>query len=107
MSVRDLPSRRSAPHPRGWSGGLAGYLVPIGVGPAPAGMVLTSVRCLSPLPCRPRTRGDGPIIQDRRAALRESAPHPRGWSLFSDCRAGKVSVGPAPARMVLGKTPGS
>ena len=69
-----------SPHPRGWShrrlvqGGMTWLL------PAPAGMVPPWASTGRPVGPAPRTRGDGPQMEDLAEIVSVCSPHPRGWS---------------------------
>ncbi len=90
----------SAPHPRGCSdrrrGRGPGHLV----GPAPAGMLPRRGTRSASASCRPRTRGDAPMMWGLSSSRSMSAPHPRGRSGPGGYAPTAYPVGPAPAGML-------
>ena len=90
----------SAPRTRGWSFALDLAAATGRVGPAHAGMVLTSSGSTSSSPGRPRARGDGPDSSAAKLVLVQSAPRTRGWSVVALPASVGPRVGPAHAGMV-------
>ncbi len=92
-------SAAASPHTRGWTRGAG---IPAGAHPgfpAHAGMDPGPFRSSAPISWLPRTRGDGPVGDWRRAAAMRASPHTRGWTRVKGS-AGKIGRGfPAHAGM--------
>ncbi len=94
----------SAPHSRGWSDPAVRLRRIALVGPALAGMVPAATPRWRSCPGRPRTRGDGPWLEDIVPTVQTSAPHSRGWSFLNGEQRVAFTVGPALAGMVRSPT---
>ncbi len=93
---------RCSPLARGWSAPHAARRRERSVLPARAGMVL-GTRCRAAARRRaPRSRGDGPVLEDDRPVRARCSPLARGWSRGARSRAPCWSVLPARAGMVPG-----
>ncbi len=90
----------SAPRTRGWSSPSTRSSSRASVGPAHAGMVLTSRSSSVITSGRPRARGDGPTWMRLGMLAAGSAPRTRGWSVGAVQRFVVRLVGPAHAGMV-------
>ena len=87
------------PHTRGWTHRLAQERHRLDGSPAHAGM---DPRPRSPRPALtglPRTRGDGPILQERRQDQVLAPPHTRGWTQDGIGLCGRDTGSPAHAGM--------
>ena len=89
-----------SPHPRGWSHARRPGDLPVGLLPAPAGMVPAPRPRRARVSAAPRTRGDGPISSIEDYALALCSPHPRGWSPHPPPQPFGLLLLPAPAGMV-------
>ena len=87
------------PHARGWTRNRSNGLGEIMVSPARAGMDPLQSIGEQIAESFPRTRGDGPITEHRRADRREFPPHARGWTAGMARRWGTTGVSPARAGM--------
>ncbi len=92
-----------SPHPRGWSQAAVRRHWPVGLLPAPAGMVPHSGPQGPGRWSAPRTRGDGPWASARSVPSTCCSPHPRGWSLTQARKDRDAGLLPAPAGMVPGR----
>ena len=88
------------PHPRGWSRLACTRRQPGSGSPAPAGMVPSITGQAGNISRFPRTRGDGPDLQNTHLLLDKVPPHPRGWSFCAATATKRPRGSPAPAGMV-------
>ena len=87
------------PHARGWTFKRTHELILNAVSPARAGMD----RCVqlnhAVILRFPRTRGDGPFMEQRNGDTGVFPPHARGWTLFPISKTKPRTVSPARAGM--------
>ena len=91
----------ASPHPRGWTPAVVAYEAVRRGFPAPAGMDPRRRRLRGRPERLPRTRGDGPNVEESDLLLIGASPHPRGWTPLGIARHLKREGFPAPAGMDL------
>ena len=76
-----VASQEASPHTRGWTRRCPRSPHPQAGFPAHAGMDPCAATCHPPCTGLPRTRGDGPVGDERGDAFVSASPHTRGWTL--------------------------
>ena len=87
------------PHARGWTAGEQTVQPLAGVSPARAGMDRRGGGCSATASGFPRTRGDGPSVQEGLGTLVPFPPHARGWTRVGRLVRKPDTVSPARAGM--------
>ena len=93
------PGLAASPHPRGWTRFPSDASGPVLGFPAPAGMDPSSAAARPGTAWLPRTRGDGPNLENANYANIRASPHPRGWTVRSGFWKAIIPGFPAPAGM--------